>query len=722
MDERNDDQAARQYRAAQVAWNKLPTCPFCDTAGTALRLFPGPRKTVRLGIACFDLGCDWNKAHGGAGKVPLPFLLVDADIYRRAPSVLLGTIDKLAAIGFRIERICEVGGMFGLARGITGGRDGLLDVDSDLGTGDGRALVAPAHVGGEEVFLDPLPALIIQDEMHLLDESLGSFGGLFETSLFAWLRSIATIPGMRSCRYPGAPDKPRLPHVIGATATASDVLRHVRALYQRNVVQFPHPGHALHESFYVRYGPWEAGQDAEAARAMLASGSPLDREAGAPWARIYASLMTNGRKHTMTTLAVLAAHAAANTRWLRDLADQTTRDAAVREIADHQSSYGLHERRRDAVLTAAHDGHWDALLHLVDLHRIMLTYVTNKKGGDQVLSAIADEVRESHRLMGPRYALNDPNEGMRFGMELISGGVDVGMIQKIVSIAEKEKLFPYEEAPFDPTTDPPWRGLRGIVATSAISHGVDVENFNAMAFAGLPSDVAEYIQASSRVGRTHVGFSLLVPTPQVRRDRYVVEVHEHFHRLLDRMIAPPAAERWAENAIRRVVPSIIQNWLVGVHHAQAFASATPPALPTLPLMTGTVASILKDPAKVDACVKHICAAIGTKAALGGATNSAYYEAIVRECVGEFVKAVKATSMSIKDLWANGAVSGLFPPMTSLRDVDGQAVIQPARMLSRKEVKRQDIAAGLAAIMAGSACRTPRGSEHAADEAIRGGKA
>jgi hypothetical protein len=65
--------------------------------------------------------------------------------------------------------------------------------------------VAPAHVGGEEVFLDPLPALIIQDEMHLLDESLGSFGGLFETSLFAWLRSIAMIPGMRSCRYPGAP-------------------------------------------------------------------------------------------------------------------------------------------------------------------------------------------------------------------------------------------------------------------------------------------------------------------------------------------------------------------------------------------------------------------------------------------------------------------------------------------------------------------------------------
>ena len=37
--------------------------------------------------------------------------------------------------------------------------------------------------------------------------------------------------------------------------------------------------------------------------------------------------------------------------------------------------------------------------------------------------------------------------------------------------------------------------LRNIVATSAISHGVDVDRFNSMFFAGLPSDIAEYIQA-----------------------------------------------------------------------------------------------------------------------------------------------------------------------------------------------------------------------------------
>ena len=39
-----------------------------------------------------------------------------------------------------------------------------------------------------------------------------------------------------------------------------------------------------------------------------------------------------------------------------------------------------------------------------------------------------------------------------------------------------------------------------------------------MFFAGLPADISEYIQASSRVGRTHVGFCVLIPTPQRRRE------------------------------------------------------------------------------------------------------------------------------------------------------------------------------------------------------------
>ncbi len=88
----------REYAAAKAAWNKLPTCPFCSNEeGTGLRLFP--ERHHRLGIVCFNAGCSWNRAHRDVPCEPLPFLLADTDIYRRAPSVLLGTIDKLALLG-----------------------------------------------------------------------------------------------------------------------------------------------------------------------------------------------------------------------------------------------------------------------------------------------------------------------------------------------------------------------------------------------------------------------------------------------------------------------------------------------------------------------------------------------------------------------------------------------------------------------------------------------
>ena len=68
---------------------------------------------------------------------------------------------------------------------------GLLHMPSGTPTGTRDASRSsarrPAFGEGVEIFFDPFPSLIVQDEMHLLEESLGTFGGIFETGLFAWL-------------------------------------------------------------------------------------------------------------------------------------------------------------------------------------------------------------------------------------------------------------------------------------------------------------------------------------------------------------------------------------------------------------------------------------------------------------------------------------------------------------------------------------------------------
>jgi hypothetical protein len=670
----SQDRLDREYAAAKTSWNKLPVCPFCSSdIGTGLRLFP--ERHHLLGIVCLNAACDWNREHGGRNAEPLPFLLADTDIYRRAPAVLLGTIDKLALLGQSTTTVDRIAGMFGLARWVEGGEGGFLHMadgpPASAAPPAGYERIAPAYEDGIEVFFDPFPTLIVQDEMHLLEESLGTFGGIFETGLFSWLSRLSRLLSDRVTRVPGAPDRPRLPHVIGATATAADAAKHTRALYQRRVVQFPHPGPTLHSGFYTRMATFSPGGSADLAR-REAYGSPSGREAAAPWGRLYASLMTNGRLHTVTTLSVLAAHAATITRWQRDLsaADPARQARAAAEIEESVSDARWADRRRAAVRTEAAAGRFDRLAALVDLHRIQLTYVTNKKGGDQILSALESEVREVHAAMGRDYEL------AAFAMELISGGVDIGGIQSVIREAER---------PFDPMRDDIGGVLRGIVATSAISHGVDVEAFNAMAFAGMPSDIAEYIQASSRVGRTHVGFSLLIPTPQTRRDRFVVEVHESFHRLLERMIAPPAIERWADRAIERTIPSLAQMWLAGIRHQERFAAAPEgqKGQIRLPTTVEQVERLLRDPASFNDCVLFIVEAVGIGAATGAPTNPAYYADLVRAAATR-IQAVVASGDypgTLRDFWSN-PLTGLQRPMTSLRDVDAAGRIRASDRTQR----------------------------------------
>lgn len=678
----------REYAAANAAWNKLPTCPFCQgDQGTGLRLFP--ERHNRLGIVCMNAECEWNRAHRSCE--PLPFLLADTDIYRHAPSVLLGTIDKLALLGQNTYTINRIAGMFGLARWIEGGPTGDLlmpsgaPVDQELP--EGCARVAPAFAGGAEVFHDPFPSLIVQDEVHLLEESLGTFGGIFETGLFAWLSRLARLLGERVARVPGAPDRPRLPHVIGATATAADVAKHTRALYQKRVVQFPHPGPALHGGFYTRMSTFSNGGSAETSRRALRD-SPRGRERAAPWGRLYASLMTNGRLHTVTTLSVLAAHAATITRWQRDLSapDPARRARAAQEIEDCVSESLFADERRAVVRAAAASGRFDRLAGLVDLHRIQLTYVTNKKGGDQILSALTGEVREAHAAMGAEFLLSD------FLMELISGGVDIAGIQSVIRSAERA---------FDPMVDDISQALRGIVATSAVSHGVDVEAFNAMAFAGMPSDVAEYIQASSRIARTHVGFSLLVPTPQTRRDRFVVEVHESFHRLLERMISPPAIERWADRAITRTIPSLVQMWLAGIRHQEQFVAAPSgqKARTTLPTTVEQIDRAMRDPTSFNDCVSFVAEAVGVRAPTGAPTNPGYYADLVRAAAARIQASVGSGDFtgSLGDFWDN-RLTGLPRPMTSLRDVDEAGRIQASNRTHRNQpLSWDDVADAMAMI-------------------------
>lgn len=680
-------QDASRYREFRSAYNKVPQCPVCESR-TGLRRIESEGATARrLGIICFSPSCEFNRAH----EIPtaLPFLLTDDTIYARAPSVVLGTIDKLAMLGQRTTTIRQLMGMFGLARGV--GPTGHFysppnegDIAASLSS-LGYERVFPAFRGGQKVFFDPFPSLVIQDEAHLLEESLGTFSGLFDSLLEELFRKIDELAGTelgiaRSWTGDGW-SGPRMPKYIAATATISNPDRQLEVLYQRTPLRFPCPGSDIYRSFFAAPAPAPLSNAARTALEQTLETHEAP-ERTAPWMRLFVSVMTNDATHTVTSVAILAAFHAVITHLFMGLLDPAKRAATLDELASAQGDDEGTEWRRDAIGRARTERSEEQILALVDLHRIALAYVTNKKGGDQVMDALDAAVRQRHRLA------HEPLDG--FVSRLISGGIDMMEIQEIMEQAQAAS----PGRPYPPIREQ----LRSIVATSAISHGVDVDRFNSMFFAGLPSDIAEYIQASSRVGRTHVGFVMLVPTPQSRRDRYVVETHDIFHRFLERMIAPPAVERWAENAIRRVLASLVQAWAVlrenellirapdnKKHQTDCFETI-------LPIRT----LIRKDPtAFVSDLGSFILKAIGFdgrgESRQGSPVYRELYRALIDKEVSRFTTSIRNfdTPLKLHEYWDDSAAA-YKPPMTSLRDVDEAGVIVAAAFDARVTRGRRNV--------------------------------
>lgn len=686
LDEDEQRDAAR-YRDFRASYNKVPECPVCGSA-TGLRRFEADGTTAkRLGIVCFNARCEFNRAH--PVLTPLPFLLTDDTIYARAPSIVLGTIDKLAMLGQRTTTIRQLVGMFGLARGV--GPTGHLTSPPNEGdmtswlSDDGYQPVYPAFREGQRVFFDPFPSLIIQDEAHLLEESLGTFSGLFDSLLDQVFRGIHQLAGeeLHAACIPSGDKRgePRTPKIIAATATISNPDRQLEVLYQRMPLRFPSPGSDIYRSFFATPALAPPGNPArdELARSLPVYEAP---ERTSPWMRLFVSLMTNDATHTVTAVAVLSAfHLIISNVW-RALMDPARRAVIANELSTAQGDDEGSGWRRDAILAAIQSDRSDQMLALVDLHRIALAYVTNKKGGDQVMDALDAAVRQRHR------SAHEPLDG--FVSRLISGGIDMKEIQEIMEQAQASNVG----GPYPPIS----AQIRSIVATSAISHGVDVDRFNSMFFAGLPSDIAEYIQASSRVGRTHVGFVLLVPTPQSRRDRYVVETHDIFHRFLERMIAPPAVERWAENAIRRVMASLVQAWAI-MRENQTFLRAADNVKSRTDCFETIVpirALIRNDPTGfANQLGDFVLRAIGFEGRgrerLGSPVYAELYRALVDQEVARFTNSIRNfdTPLRLHEYWEDSAAA-LQAPMTSLRDVDEAGTITAAAFDARVTHGRRNI--------------------------------
>ena len=467
---------------------QLTSCPWCGadiSAGRDIlvrRFKSGDGRTI---LYCGDkLGeCDFSRAR--SSRDGLPVVVVDEEIYRRPPSMLIATVDKFAMMAWRgqvrtlfgrAESECLRHGLLWPGAESTGGCSGSHPKRGDLPS------VSRVAIDG----IRP-PDLIIQDEFHLISGPLGTMVGLYETAV-----------DELSCWKLG--EKIVRPKVIASTATVRKAADQVNNVFLRRVGIFPPHGLDIEDNFFSIQRPISE----KPGRRYLGICAPGSARP-AILIRLYTALLTSAQ-----------------------------------ELFDH---FG---EAADPWMTVV--GYFNSLRELGGMRRL----------------AEDDVQTRAYRVQGS--SVRRPGLAHR----------DVRIVDELTSRVSGQdipKKLDHLEVPFRGVFDSekgrwtvPWkkgetRAMDIVLATNMLSVGVDVNRIGLMAVNGQPKNTAEYIQATSRVGRAFPGLVCTVLTWSRPRDLSHYETFEHYHATFYRHVEAQSVTPFAPRALDRGLTGTMVSWL-----------------------------------------------------------------------------------------------------------------------------------------------------------------
>jgi len=438
-------------------------CPWCGSeikAGRDIEVRSYRKDVGRTFIFCGDpkQKCEFSRAK--SRNLGLPVVVVDDEIYRYPPSILIATVDKFAMMAWR----GQVRTLFGRTTQECE-RHGLLWSGAAC-TGNHRKSGSLRPTSVRQIMPIRPPDLIIQDEFHLISGPLGTMVGLYETAvdeLSAWTLDGKTVR----------------PKIVASTATVRKAEEQVNNVFLRRVAVFPPHGIDVEDNFFAV----QRAVETKPGRRYMGICSPGSSRP-AVLIRVYVALLTAA-----------------------------------------QSLYERFGQAADPYMTLV--GYFNSLRELGGMRRL----------------AEDDVQTRSYRVQ--------MSEVLRPGLSQRSIR-NVDELTSRVSNKEIPKKLDQLEVKFKSV----WqkgetRAIDIVLATNMLSVGVDVNRLGLMVVNGQPKNTAEYIQATSRVGRVFPGLVCTVLTWSRPRDLSHYETFEHYHATFYKHVEAQSVTPFAPRALDR---------------------------------------------------------------------------------------------------------------------------------------------------------------------------
>ncbi|MGI9001693.1 MAG: DISARM system helicase DrmA [Pseudonocardia sp.] len=489
------------------------SCPWCASALRGHRDLYPDETARRVYLFCSNAegadACPFSKKRCDEG---LPVLTVDEEIYRYPPSLVIATVDKLAQLPWR----GFAGMLFGRVRERCP-RHGYRHADLDARTGctdrhnaKGRW---PAAKSQPVVRLRP-PDLIIQDELHLISGALGSTVGLFESAvdeLCTW-----TVPGGHETG----------PKIVASTATTKRAAEQVLGVFGRKLQIFPPPVLDVADTFFSRQVPVTQGQPG----------------------RRYLGICAHGVR----------------------LKSAEIRLAEILLIAG-QTLFDRHGAPADPYLTLV--GYFNATRELAGMRRYLDDDVATRVRRHGRRKGLSDRIVTRTGMLQiaeltSRISSADISEALKNLENGFDPELDTSTRRR--AIGASYAAFRKENTPVHPLAQQSFaRGDQApvdvVLATSMLQVGVDVSRFGLMVVTGQPKNTAEYIQASSRVGRDARRPGLVVTLYNWSRPRDLAHYedfghyHATFYRQVEALSVTPYTRRSLDRSTAGTLVAAIRN-------------------------------------------------------------------------------------------------------------------------------------------------------------------